>query len=231
MSTFPRPDSPRVLPSERITPRRQLLMIDAMAEVGGADLRVVPAQDIADRIGVSTALPRRAVPFLLHTGLIQGKGGAWSLTELGFELARLRGTDSARARLLLRDHWHGSWFHKLALRQLASGPLEDKELARSLSAGLSGPYERGLYLTEWMTYALLLDRDGQGRFAVPAEQPRPPRAAQTAPTGPLGILDPLLGTPTDQISALPDGDFIALMSAYRIVFTSLASQPSRPTEH
>ncbi|MFE2557926.1 hypothetical protein ACFXGT_18265 [Streptomyces sp. NPDC059352] len=231
MSASARRYSPRVLPSERLTPRRQLLMLDAMAEVGGPDLRSMSVQDIAGLIGVSVKSVSRTVPFLLHTGLLQGEGRAWSLTELAFRLTQLRTADTARARLLLRDRWHDSWFHKVALKQLASGPLEDEKLAQSLSAGLPGPYERGLYLTEWMAYALLLDRDEQKRFILPAEQDTPPRTTETTHTAPFGVLDPLLGTPTERISALPDGDFIALMGAYRTVFASLASQSSHPTGH
>lgn len=229
MSNSARRHSPRVLPSERLTPRRQLLMLDAMAEAGGSDRRAMSTRDIAGLTGVAIKSVSRAVPFLLHTGLLQEEGSACALTELAFKLTQLRITDTARARLLLRDRWHGSWFHKLALKHLASGPMEDEKLARSPSAGLPGPHERGLYLTEWMAYALLLDRDEQKRFILPADQDTSPSAAETTHTAPFGVLDPLLGTPTEHISALPDGDFIALMGAYRTVFASLASQSSQPT--
>ncbi|MFJ4870523.1 hypothetical protein [Streptomyces sp. NPDC088757] len=230
MSAFTRRQSQRVLPSERLTPRRQLLMIDAMAQAGGAGLRAMSAQEIADLIDVSTKSVSRSIPFLVRTGLLQEQDKAFALTELASELARLRASDTARARLLLRGHWQGCWFHTLALKHLASDPLEEKELAERLSAGLPGPQERGLYLVEWMTYALLLDRDGEGRFVLPVEQDTPPKAAESAHAGPFGVLDPLLGTPTEQISALPDDDFIALMGAYRTVFRSLSSRSARPTK-
>ncbi|MER6503299.1 hypothetical protein ABT218_29070 [Streptomyces sp. NPDC001455] len=222
---------PFMLPTERLTPRRHLDMVDVIADEGGADRRSVAAQDVAARLGISVKTVARAAGFLTHTGILHTGRGAWALTELGFELARLRSTDSARARLLLRDHWQGSWFHQRALKQLASGPMEDAKLAKSLAAGLPGPPERGLYLTEWMTYALLLDRDAQGRFTVPAAQHASTGPGQARATGVLGVLDPLLNAPTEQISALPDADFIALMGAYRTVFASLTPKVPRQSEH
>ncbi|MFF9069724.1 hypothetical protein ACF09E_30675 [Streptomyces sp. NPDC014891] len=225
MSSSAQRDTERILPSERLIPRRQLLMIDAMAQAGGTTLPAMPPQDIAGLVGVSTKTVTRSTSFLQHTGLLRAEHRSWALTELGHELARLRIADTARARLLLRDHWQGRWFHTLALQQLSSGPMEDQKLASALAAGLPGPVERGLFLTEWMTYALLLDRDENQRFVLPVERDTPPRAPQSEQVTAFSVLDPLLTTPDEQIAALPDDDFIALMGAYRTVFAALTSQP------
>ncbi|MBW8796247.1 MAG: hypothetical protein JF597_22380 [Streptomyces sp.] len=71
-----------------------------------------------------------------------------------------------------------------------------------------------------MTYALLIERDEQGRFTLPATQ-QPAAPSGPGPSGPMGVLDPLLNASAEQLSALPDAEFIALMSAYRTVFASL----------
>ncbi|MFE1802401.1 hypothetical protein ACFW9L_40420 [Streptomyces sp. NPDC059517] len=220
-----------MLPTERLTPRRQLEIVDSMFEAGGPDCRPVAVQTIASRLGISVKTVSRASAFLSHTGILwTGKSG-WTLTSLGSKLARLRSTDTARARLLLRDHWQGSWFDKRALKQLASGPMEDAKLAEALSTGLPGPRERGLYLTEWMAYALLLDRDEQGLFTLPSSQRAATTSGPETAAGPFGVLDPLLNTPTEQFSALPDADFIALMGAYRTVFASLTPKTHSQSEH
>lgn len=230
MSTSTRRQSQRVLPSERLTPRREHLLIDAMWESGGFEPLAMTVNEMAELAGVSAKSVDRAVPFLLHTGLLREEGKACVLTGLACELARLRVADTARARLLLHSHWRGYWFHELAREHLAPGPMEEKELAKRLTTGLSGPCERGLHLIEWMTYALLLDRDEEGRLILPAGQNPPPRTDETPHAGHFGVLDPLLAVPVEQITALPDQDFITLMAACSTVLTSLFSQSSRPTE-
>ncbi|MDX2546158.1 hypothetical protein ACOT81_27410 [Streptomyces sp. WI04-05B] len=225
--TIPGSPHPNTLPTERLTPRRQLGVVDGIADLGGPECRPVTARDLAARLGITPKTISRATGFLTHTGILHPGRGAWALTELGYSLARLRSTDSARARLLLRDHWQDSWFQQHAQRWLASGPLEEAELAAHLSVDQPGPPERGLYLTEWMTYALLIERDEQGRLALPAEQ-QAATAPGSGPSGPMGVLDPLMNTSAEQLSALPDAEFIALMSAYTTVFASLTPKIPRP---
>ncbi|MGW1745813.1 hypothetical protein ACWCRD_09405 [Streptomyces sp. NPDC002092] len=151
-----------------------------------------------------------------------------ALTELGFALAQLRSADSARARLLLRDSWQGQWFQRSAVQHLSSGPLDEAELARRLKAGAPGPAERGLYLTEWLVYALLVDRDELGRCTLPAGEERPTASAPNKKES-LGVLDPLMSATPAQISALPDDRFIALMGAYQTVFASLSPRLRQQT--
>lgn len=198
-----------------------------MADLGGPECHPVTAKALATRLGITPKTISRATGFLTHAGILQPGRGAWALTELGYSLARLRSSDSARARLLLRDHWQDTWFQQRCQRLLASGPLEEAELAAHLCADRPGPLERGLYLTEWMTYALLLDRDEQGRLTLPVEQ-QTATPSGPGPSGPMGVLDPLMNASAEQLSALPDVEFIALMSAYRTVFVSLTPKAPSP---
>ncbi|MFD6152471.1 hypothetical protein [Streptomyces sp. NPDC060243] len=216
-----------MLPSERLIPRRQLEMVDVLYTLGG-DSRPVSAKGIAARMHLSHKSVSGAAGFLIHAGLFQPGRGAWALTEAGATLARLRATDSARARLHLCDLWQGSWFQQRAVPLLARGPMEEAELAQQLRAGLQGQVERGLFLVEWMVYALLLERDETGAVSLPPDHV-PPSEADAQPVGPPGIFDPLLNTSAAEISALPDDEFIALMGAYRTVFASLA--PKIPRQH
>ncbi|MEV7678077.1 hypothetical protein AB0O64_05880 [Streptomyces sp. NPDC088341] len=176
------------------------------------------ARDIASRLGITPKSVSRATAFLIHAGLLQPGRGAWALTEAGHSLARLRSTDSARARLLLRDHWQDMWFHQRAQHWLASGPAEERELAAHLSSGVAGPLERGLFLIEWMTYALLIDRDGQGRIILPAGQQSEAPGRTEEPAGPEGIWAFLNA---EHVSVLPDDEFLAVMKAYRSLLVSL----------
>ncbi|MFE9296545.1 hypothetical protein [Streptomyces niveus] len=221
-----------MLPTESMTPRRQLEMIEIMAELGGTDRVALSGSVIAVHLGLTRKTISRAAGFLTQAGLFQPARASWALTEVGLSLARLRRTDSARARLLLRDHWKDSWFQQAAVRFLASGPLEEGAFAKRLGAGLPGRPERAVYLVEWMTYALLIERDEQGHVSLSAVQQPSAGSAGFAPPGPgsQSLLDPLLGASVAQISALPDDQFVALMNAYRTVFASLtprsAEQPT-----
>ncbi|MBR8642156.1 hypothetical protein KEF29_29605 [Streptomyces tuirus] len=200
-------------------------MVDVLYVLGG-DGRPASARDIAARMNLSHKSVAGVAGFLIHSGLFQPGRGAWALTEAGAALARLRATDSARARLHLRDLWQGSWFQQRAGQRLAAGPLEEKELANHLRAGLQGQAERGVFLVEWMVYALLLERDESGDLRLPADQVPPPEV-DAQPAGPPGIFDPLLNTSAAEITALPDDEFIALMGAYRTVFAALAPKIPR----
>ncbi len=217
---------PLILPCERLTPRRQLETVDVLYALG-EDGKPVSARDIAAHMKLSHKSVAGVAGFLIHSGLFQPGRGAWALTEAGATLARLRATDSARARLHLRDLWQGSWFQQRAAQPLAGGPMEEGELAQYLRSGLQGQAERGLFLVEWMVYALLLERDETGVVSLPADQVPPPET-ETPPVGPPGVFDPLLKTSAAEISALPDDEFIALMGAYRTVFAALAPKGPRP---
>ncbi|MER6421930.1 hypothetical protein [Streptomyces sp. NPDC001137] len=227
--TFSGSSRSRMLPNERLTPRRNLEIIDVMAELGGPQRDDVSAMTIGERLKISPKSVASAAGFLTQAGIFQPGRGSWALTETGFAFAQLRSTDSARARLLLRDHWQGQWFHVSAQQHLSTGALEEAELARRLQASTPGPAERGLYLTEWMAYALLVDRDDQGRLTLPSAQ-EPPTVSTPRKPEPLGVLDPLMSATATQISALPDDQFIALMGAYQTVFAALAPQIPQQTK-
>ncbi|MDQ0761501.1 hypothetical protein [Streptomyces canus] len=211
----------RILPTERLTPRRQLEVIDAIAELGGPDRAPVRATTVGKRLNIAPRSVSGTAGFLAQAGIFRSDPGSLALTELGLTLAQLRSTDSARARLLLRDSWQGQWFQRSAVQHLSSGPLEEAELARRLKAGAPGPAERGLYLTEWLVYALLVHRDELGRCTIPAGE-EPPTASAPKEQESLGVLDPLMSATPAEISALPDAQFIALMGAYQTVFASLS---------
>lgn len=213
----------RILPTERLTPRRQLEVIDAIAELGGPDRSAVRATTVGKRLDIAPRSVSGTAGFLAQAGIFRPDTGSLALTKLGLTLAQLRSTDSTRARLLLRDSWQGQWFQRSAVQHLSSGPLEEAELARRLKAGAPGPAERGLYLTEWLVYALLVDRDELGRCTLPAgEEPPTASAPKEKEQESLGVLDPLMSAAPAEISALPDAQFIALMGAYQTVFASLS---------
>ncbi|MEU5425863.1 hypothetical protein AB0H73_09670 [Streptomyces olivoreticuli] len=200
-------------------------MIDVTAELGGPGLAVVPAAEIAGRMGLSVGTISGAPGFLTQAGLFQPGRMAWALTEAGLSLARLRREGPARARLLLREHWQGMWFQRAAVRGLQGGPVEEAELARQLGQGVPGGPERALYLVEWLAYARIVHCGEDGLVALSAGTG--PAAGGPAPAsdgpepGSWTFLDPLMDGPAEKVSALPDDRFVALMNGYRAILLSL----------
>ncbi|MFD5086438.1 hypothetical protein ACFWOG_27850 [Kitasatospora sp. NPDC058406] len=187
---------PRIMPTERMGPRRQLTMIEVTADLGGPDRRPVAAADIARRLNLSESTVAGAPGFLAQAGLLEPGRGAWAVTPAGATLADLRRSEPTRARLFLHRHWRGTWFQQAAVRLLAHGPMEEADLAAKLGEGTPGVPERGLYLVEWLGYALIVHRDDDGRIALfvgaaPAftdtgNAPCADRTASAAHAGPAG---------------------------------------------
>ncbi|KOU40669.1 hypothetical protein [Streptomyces sp. WM6378] len=211
----------RILPTERLIPRRQLEELDLVAELGGTERLPVPAADISARMSVSIDTVTAAQGFLRQNGLFVPDRGVLAVTPEGLRLAELRAADSARARLFLKQHWRSAWFTTAAARLLTQGPLDSAELARRIGHGLSRTAERARHLVEWLDYALIVHcdqheqvrlTDGFGR-AAHASTP-PPTSAPVFASG-------------QEISALSDERFFSMMQAYRTVLTSLA--PASPT--
>ncbi|MFI8362407.1 hypothetical protein ACIGD1_19820 [Streptomyces sp. NPDC085612] len=211
-------DRRHIRPTSAMTCLRQLEMIDLTASLGGSDRPPVALAEISvhmPRKPVSKTTISSAQGFLRQGGLVESHGGAISLTPAGLRLAQLRGEDSARARLFLRDLWKSAWPTGLAQRLLEQEPLERTTLAEQLR----GPYpvERGLVLVDWLDYALIVRQDDQGLASLP--QPEP--AGQSSPAA-TGL--PLMRA--EEISALPDEKFHAVMQAYGILLTSLRGSPT-----
>ncbi|MFJ5233196.1 hypothetical protein ACIQBJ_25295 [Kitasatospora sp. NPDC088391] len=147
-------------------PRRQLDLIGVTAELGGPERKAVRVEDIARQLNLSVSTIAGAPGFLTQAGLLAPGRGAWAVTEAGATLAALRRQESIRARLFLHGHWQGTWFQQDAARLLAGGPMEEGDLAGGLGKGSPGVPERGLYLVEWLCYALIVHRDNHGRIAL-----------------------------------------------------------------
>ncbi|WP_274915195.1 hypothetical protein [Streptomyces sp. WZ-12] len=203
-------------------PEKQGELIVAIAALGG-DLRTPVSKDVlAAHTGLSPHTLAGTRGFFEQAGLIEAGRGVWAVTEVGLRFARLRATDSARSRLLLREHWQEMWFHKAALRLLQEGPLEEWDFANRLGEGLSSGRERRLYLVEWLVHALLVHRE-DGMIVAPSSSADSARPQTSAPF----IFDPLMTMTDEEITALPTDRFVALMDTYRTLFTDLTSPSAR----
>ncbi|MFK0292221.1 hypothetical protein ACIQU6_17330 [Streptomyces sp. NPDC090442] len=210
----------------------QLKVIDAVAELGG-DQRIVTSKEVvARRVGLEPATVG-APGFLEQAGLAEPGRGVWRLTEVGLRFARLRTSDSARSRLLLRDHWQGQWFQQAAVRVLVDGPLEERDFAGRLCRGVRGTQERRLTLVDWLNHGLIVHReadglitlaprDGSSRGAGASSADR----ARTQASGTHTIADPLLAMPAEKITALPLQQFRSFMNAYGAVYQALTPTPA-----
>ncbi|MEU3283017.1 hypothetical protein [Streptomyces antibioticus] len=199
-----------ILPSGGFTSLRQLEMLDVIAELGGNDRRNIPVAKISAKVQISATTVSSAQGFLRQAGLLETHHGALSVTAAGLRLTRLRAEDSARARLFLRDHWQSTWFTKAATRFLRQGPLQRAALAENLGHGLSSTRERGLYLVDWLDYALIVQVSEGGLVHLPDST-----SASEAPTSSLPLAS------ANEVSALPDDTFVAVMRAYGTLLTSL----------
>ncbi|WP_445269799.1 hypothetical protein [Streptomyces sp. DSM 41634] len=211
-------DSRRILPTAALTCLRQLELIDLTASLGGPDRPPVTLAAISvhmSRKQVSKATASSAQGFLRQGGLVESHGGAISLTAAGLRLAQLRGEDPERARLFLCDLWKSTWPTTSAQQLLQQKPLDRTALAKQLR----GPYtvERGLILVDWLDYALIVHQDEEGLVHLPQAEP----AGQPSPAT-TGL--PLMRA--EEISALPDDKFHAVMQAYEILLTSLRGSPT-----
>ncbi|MFE7183045.1 hypothetical protein [Streptomyces erythrochromogenes] len=204
-----------ILPTGGMATVRQLKVLDAVAELGGHDRRSTPVKEIGTKVGLSPSTVSSSQGFLRQAGLLETHKGALSVTETGFQLTRLRAEDSARARLFLRDHWRSAWFTKAATRFLRQKPLPRTKLAEELGRGLpAASPERGLYLVDWLDYALLVDVTEDGLVHLPRPTPTPiPTPGAPASGLPLASVEEVL--------ALPDDTFVAVMRAYGTLLTSL----------
>ncbi len=216
----------RVLPTERINVSNQLALLDAVVAMSDAGLAPVTVEALTKRQSIGESSVAESHSFMAGARLLESDRSVWTATAAGRELARLRSEDAARARMFLRKHWNKQWFTTTATRLLARGPLEEQDLILGLSRGLSVRPARGAYLIEWMTYALIVQRDEQKRFVmVPADgiapEPGPGAARAQAPQAPPANSAGLLIGSCEEITALPDARFLALMDAYRTVLTSL----------
>lgn len=222
------PSQPRwILPTERMNPTRQLIVVDTIAELGGAARQPVTVRAVSERMRVSEDSIGGSQGFLIQSGLLEAGRGAWAVTETGLQLARLRAaTDSARPRLLLRDHWRTAWFTTRAGKALQHGPLEANELAKRLHRGLRGCSERSVYLVEWLTYALIVHQDEHDLCELADEEKPSTGASHIRPSAP--VTDPLIATDIGAVCDLPHQDFLSLLGAYRSIF-SLAPGKSPST--
>ncbi|WP_405848564.1 hypothetical protein OG211_14735 [Streptomyces niveus] len=221
MTASSSPPKVRTTPTSRITPRRQLEISDLVGRLGNETQAEITAEMIHKAIGIAPKSSIEAAAFFVHAGLFRPGHRAWSPTELGKNLSRLRVEDPTRARLLLRDAWQDMWFNRRARQILANGPLPEADLARRLQTGLPGRPERGLYLVEWMSYALLVERTPDNDLMLPAAA----RPNDVSATAGAGVLDPLLRASVEQISALSEKEFIALMDGYRAILQAFSPRP------
>ncbi|MES9509148.1 hypothetical protein ABWJ92_22480 [Streptomyces sp. NPDC000609] len=205
------------LPTERINCRRQLELLDIVAELGGPEMRPVPFSEAGARLGVGEATVQSAQGFMRQNGLLSSVRGTLAVTSEGLRLFELRGRDSAHARLYLRDLWRDAWFTRSASKILRHTPEEASALAQQLSRHLTRTPERGLHLVEWLDYALAVEADTDGRMRLAGARP-----AYTPPTEPAPpAAAPLLAS-AEEISGLPDSQFYAVMQAYRTLLASRA---------
>ncbi|WP_030761623.1 MULTISPECIES: hypothetical protein [unclassified Streptomyces] len=205
-----------ILPSGGFTSLRQLKLLDVIAEMGGNNRQSIPVAEISTKVKISATTVSSAQGFLRQAGLLETHHGALAVTAAGLKLTRLRAEDSARARLFLRDHWRSAWFTKAATRFLRQGPLQRTALAEKLSHGLSSTRERGLYLVDWLDYALIVQVGEGGLVHFPDSPPAPEAPASGLPL-----------TSIEEVLALPDDTFVAVMRAYATLLTSLRAPATR----
>ena len=209
-------DLEEALPTERMSVDRQVNMLKAIHTLGGESRAPLMISQIAQHLNVAVATAGPAARFLITASLLDGGRGIYAITEAGSQFATLWDSDTARARLLLRGLWSETWFARKTARELANGPLSESELAKRLQQGKSGPTTRGLYLVEWMTMALLVQRDEMGMitYASPGPQaPSSPKPESTDAPPPI-----VMGMTIGQIRELPDRQYVAYMTAIEAIF-------------
>ncbi|WP_327262965.1 hypothetical protein OG444_16870 [Streptomyces sp. NBC_01232] len=205
-----------ILPSGGFTSLRQLQLLDLIAEMGGSERRSIPVSEISAAAKISATTVSSAQGFLRQAGLLETHHGALAVTPSGLQLTRLRSEDSARARLFLRDLWRSAWFAKAATRFLRQAPLERTSLAEKLGQGLSSTRERGLYLVDWLDYALIVQVGEGGLVHLQGSSPTAEAPASNLPL-----------TSVEEVLALPDDTFVAVMRAYTTLLTSLRGSATR----
>ncbi|WP_406512250.1 hypothetical protein OG851_17720 [Streptomyces sp. NBC_00161] len=209
-----------IMPTGGMATLRQLKVVDAVAELGGDDRLAIPVSEIATKVELSASNISSSQGFLRQAGLLETHHGALSVTDAGFQLTRLRAEDSARARLFLHDHWQSTWFTKAAKRLLRQGPRQRTTLAEELGQGLpAAAPERGLYLVDWLDYALIVHVAKDGLVRLPGSIPTPPPPA--APASGLFL------SSVEETMALPDDTFVAAMRAYGTLVSSLRGPAAR----
>ncbi|MER6389758.1 hypothetical protein ABT236_14930 [Streptomyces sp. NPDC001523] len=209
-----------IMPTSGMTTQRQLQVVDVVAQLGGDNRLPISAKVIADKLGLGASNVSNSQGFLRQAGLLETHHGSLSVTAAGLQLARLRSEDSARARLFLRDHWRSAWFTKAAKHLLGQGPKERTTLAKELGQGLAAAApERGLYLVDWLDYALIVHVAEDGMAHLPDAIPTPPPPA--APASGLFL------SSVEATMALPDDTFVAAMRAYGTLVSSLLGPAAR----
>ncbi|MFD6888788.1 hypothetical protein [Streptomyces sp. NPDC059957] len=209
-----------IMPTSGMTTQRQLQVVDAVAQLGGDDRLAISTKVIADKLDLSASNVSNSQGFLRQAGLLETHHGSLSVTAAGLQLTRLRSEDSARARLFLRDHWRSAWFTKAAKRLLRQGPKERTTLAKELGQGLAAASrERGLYLVDWLDYALIVHVAEDGTVHLPDAVPAPPHP--TTPASGLFL------SSVEATMALPDDTFVAAMRAYGTLVSTLRGPAAR----
>ncbi|MEE1737043.1 hypothetical protein PUR49_11105 [Streptomyces sp. BE147] len=103
-----------ILPTERINVRRQLKLLDIVARLSGPEMLPVPLSEAGAGLAVIEAAIKPAQGFMRQNGLLGPSRGTLAITPDGLRLSERRRTDSARARLHLRDLWRSKQGVRLA---------------------------------------------------------------------------------------------------------------------
>ncbi|MFI8106650.1 hypothetical protein [Streptomyces sp. NPDC086023] len=164
---------------------------------------------VSATLGIAEKTVAGAHGFLGQNGLFEPGCQTFILTAAGLRLAELRTSDSARARLFLRELWGSSWFTLSTMRLLDAAPQDVTTLAEHLTRGISRRIERGLHLVHWLEYALVVHKEEGGQMALLRET-QPPQPAL-----------PFIGS-SHAVAALPRERFLEVMSAYRAIARAFA---------
>ncbi|MFC4517307.1 hypothetical protein [Streptomyces ehimensis] len=232
----------KVQPTDRMQVKEQIRVGQGLAELSGKDAREVKGDDLARHLGRYADSVTQAVSYLISTGLAEGTRGRYRATSAGREFAALWDTDSARARLLLRDLYQDHWAAREVTRILADGPLPQEEVAAALHQGLPGKLRRGIYLVEWLVIALIVHRDKRLYISLPEHQAPGPagsgraqgggtrqgspggarRGAGATKTG--GML--IMGLSMDQLRELPDEQYAEILHSLARSIRALNPAPA-----
>ncbi|WKK21338.1 hypothetical protein QZH56_20990 [Streptomyces olivoreticuli] len=229
----------RMLPTDRMQVTAQIRVLQSLAELSGNDAQEVRSADLARHMGRYADSVTEAVSYLASTGLAEGGRGRYRATRAGREFAALWDTDSARARLLLRDLYHDHWAARQATRILADGLLPQEEVAARLQQGLPGKRRRGIYLVEWLVIALVVHRDKRLHLSLPGPDGPGPDQDGHAPgsdaPGPAAAADGgaartgrmlIMGLSMDQLREMPDEQYAEILHGLAHSINALNTAPA-----
>jgi hypothetical protein len=200
----------RPVPTDRISPEKQLLILRTWATASNNRARAATVVEVSKMVDMAGSTVAMANPFFSSIGLIQRLDvGTYSPSEQVIEFAAAHECNPGQAAYSLAPAFRDAWFGKILLSKLADGPLyEEAAISLLMADSEAGPeYKKAfVVLLDLMTASGLLLRNG-GQVALrpgPVVLKKNGKGAQICVTIRIDAKD-LSGWAPDQIGALLEG--------------------------